>query len=77
MADVATPEFSGSARSAALDLSLVDGRFAPDLLATEVKRAVAAWAGAIATRDVSDRTAGLVMPTLGRRMTRRDASEAL
>ena len=47
VADVATPEFSGSARSAALDLSLVDGRFAPDLLATEVKRAVAAWAGAI------------------------------
>jgi predicted lipid-binding transport protein (Tim44 family) len=47
VADVATPEFSGSARSAALDLSLVDGRFAPDLLAAEVKRAVAAWAGAV------------------------------
>jgi predicted lipid-binding transport protein (Tim44 family) len=47
VADVATPEFAGSARSAALDLSLVDGRFAPDLLAAEVKRAVAAWAGAV------------------------------
>ena len=47
MADVATPEFTGSARSAALDLSLVDGRFAPDLLAAEVKRAVAAWAEAV------------------------------
>ncbi|MCW3067585.1 MAG: import inner rane translocase subunit Tim44 [Solirubrobacterales bacterium] len=47
VADVANPEFSGSARSAALDLSLVDGRFAPDLLAAEVKRAVAAWAGAV------------------------------
>jgi predicted lipid-binding transport protein (Tim44 family) len=47
VADVATPEFSGSARSAALDLSLVDGRFAPDLLAAEVKRAVAAWAEAV------------------------------
>jgi predicted lipid-binding transport protein (Tim44 family) len=47
VADVATPEFSGSARSAALDLSLVDGRFAPDLLAAEVRRAVAAWAGAV------------------------------
>jgi predicted lipid-binding transport protein (Tim44 family) len=47
VADVATPEFSGTARSAALDLSLVDGRFAPDLLAAEVKRAVAAWAGAV------------------------------
>jgi predicted lipid-binding transport protein (Tim44 family) len=47
VADVATPEFADSARSAALDLSLVDGRFAPDLLAAEVKRAVAAWAGAV------------------------------
>jgi predicted lipid-binding transport protein (Tim44 family) len=47
VADVATPEFAEDARSAALDLSLVDGRFAPDLLAAEVKRAVAAWAGAV------------------------------
>jgi predicted lipid-binding transport protein (Tim44 family) len=47
VADVAAPEFAGSARSAALDLSLVDGRFAPDLLAAEVKRAVGAWAGAV------------------------------
>jgi predicted lipid-binding transport protein (Tim44 family) len=47
VADVANPEFSGSARSAALDLSLVDGRFGPDLLAAEVRRAVAAWAGAV------------------------------
>jgi predicted lipid-binding transport protein (Tim44 family) len=47
VADVATPEFSGTARAAALDLSLVDGRFAPDLLAAEVGRAVAAWAEAI------------------------------
>jgi predicted lipid-binding transport protein (Tim44 family) len=47
VADLATPEFSGSARAAALDLSLVDGRFAPDLLAAEVGRAVAAWAEAI------------------------------
>jgi predicted lipid-binding transport protein (Tim44 family) len=47
VADVATPEFAGSARSEALDLSLVDGRFAPDLLAAEVKRAVTAWAGAV------------------------------
>ena len=47
VADVATPEFANDARMAALDLSLVDGRFAPDLLAAEVKRAVAAWAGAV------------------------------
>jgi predicted lipid-binding transport protein (Tim44 family) len=47
VADVAAPEFSGSARAAALDLSMVDGRFAPDLLAAEVRHAVAAWAGAV------------------------------
>ena len=47
VADVATPEFADSARLAALDLSLVDGRFAPDLLAAEIRRAVAAWAGAV------------------------------
>ncbi len=47
VADVATPEFTGDARAAALDLSLLDGRFAPDLLAAEVKRAVAAWAQAV------------------------------
>ena len=47
VADVATPEFADDARSAALDFSLVDGRFAPNLLAAEVRRAVAAWAGAV------------------------------
>jgi predicted lipid-binding transport protein (Tim44 family) len=47
VADAATPEFTGSARAQALDLSLVDGRFAPDLLAAEVTRAVAAWAEAV------------------------------
>jgi predicted lipid-binding transport protein (Tim44 family) len=47
VADIAAPEFTGDARAAALDLSLADGRFAPDLLAAEVKRAVAAWAEAI------------------------------
>jgi predicted lipid-binding transport protein (Tim44 family) len=47
VADIAEPQFSDGARAAALDLSLVDGRFAPDLLAAELKRAVAAWAGAV------------------------------
>jgi predicted lipid-binding transport protein (Tim44 family) len=47
VADVATPEFTGNARAEALDLSLADGRFAPDLLVAVVKRAVAAWAEAV------------------------------
>jgi predicted lipid-binding transport protein (Tim44 family) len=42
-----SPGFSGTARAAALDLSLVDGRFAPDVLATAVRDVVDAWTQAI------------------------------
>ena len=49
--EVAPAEFSGEARAAALDLSLVDGRFAPDVLAAEVTRAVEAWAEAVDGSD--------------------------
>ena len=47
MADVAKLDFDGTAHAAALDLSLVDGRFAPDVLEVAARRAVAAWAEAI------------------------------
>ncbi len=47
VAELISPEFSGTARAAALDLSLVDGRFAPDVLATAVGEVVDAWAHAI------------------------------
>jgi len=40
-------EYAGDAHKAALDLSLVDGRFAPDVLETCARRAVAAWAEAV------------------------------
>ncbi len=46
-AEVADLEFEGDAHAAALDLSLADGRFAPDLLEIAARRAVAAWAEAI------------------------------
>jgi predicted lipid-binding transport protein (Tim44 family) len=46
-AEVARLEFDGDARAAALDLSLADGRFAPDVLEVATRRAVAAWAEAI------------------------------
>jgi predicted lipid-binding transport protein (Tim44 family) len=46
-AEVADLEFDGDARVAALDLSLADGRFAPDILEIAARRAVAAWATAI------------------------------
>lgn len=47
LAELASVSFEGDARAAALDLSLVDGRFAPDVLEVSARRAVAAWADAI------------------------------
>jgi predicted lipid-binding transport protein (Tim44 family) len=45
--EVAAAEFTGEARTAALDLALVDGRFSPDVLGAEVSRTVSAWAEAV------------------------------
>ena len=47
IAELASLDFAGDARAQALDLSLVDGRFAPDVLESEVRHAIAAWAEAI------------------------------
>ena len=47
IAEVADLQFEGDAQSAANDLSLADGRFAPDLLEIAARRAVAGWAQAI------------------------------
>jgi predicted lipid-binding transport protein (Tim44 family) len=47
VAEVADLDFDGDAHAAALDLSLADGRFAPDVLEIAARRAVAAWATAI------------------------------
>lgn len=46
-ADLAALQFSGDAQAAALDLSLADGRFAPDILEVAARRAVKAWMLAI------------------------------
>lgn len=46
-ADVADLDFEGDARAAALDLSLADPRFAPDVLEAAARRAVEAWAEAV------------------------------
>ena len=40
-------DFADDARAAALDLSLADARFAPDVLEASARRAVAAWAEAV------------------------------
>jgi predicted lipid-binding transport protein (Tim44 family) len=50
-AEVADLQFEGEARAAALDLSLADGRFAPDVLEVAARRAVAAWAEAVDGND--------------------------
>jgi predicted lipid-binding transport protein (Tim44 family) len=47
VAEVAKVEFDGDARAAALDLSVADGRFAPDVLEIAARRALAAWAEAV------------------------------
>ena len=46
-ADLAVVSFDGTAREQALDLSLADARFAPDVLEAAARRAVAAWAEAV------------------------------
>lgn len=47
IAELADLEFAGDARQAANDLSLVDARFAPDILEVTARRAADAWAKAV------------------------------
>jgi predicted lipid-binding transport protein (Tim44 family) len=51
VAEVADLQYEGDARAAALDLSLADGRFAPDVLEVAARRAVSAWAEAVDGKD--------------------------
>ena len=51
--DVADLDFDGTARDAALDLALADGRFAPDVLEAAARRAVSAWVEAIDGADAA------------------------
>ncbi len=53
VSDVADLNFVGDAHAAALDLSLADGRFAPDVLEVSARRAVAAWAEAVDGEDTA------------------------
>ena len=47
IAELAPVSYDGDAKAAALDLSLADGRFAPDVLEVAARQAVSAWAQAI------------------------------
>jgi predicted lipid-binding transport protein (Tim44 family) len=61
VSDVADLDFDGDARAAALDLSLADGRFAPDVLEAAVRAAVAGWTEAVDGED----EALLALATMG------------
>jgi predicted lipid-binding transport protein (Tim44 family) len=50
-AEVVSVGYEDNARAAALDLSLVDARFAPDVLEVAVRRVVDAWAEAVDGSD--------------------------
>jgi predicted lipid-binding transport protein (Tim44 family) len=52
-ADLADVDFDGDARAHALDLSLADARFAPDVLEVAARRAVGAWAEAVDGDDAA------------------------
>jgi predicted lipid-binding transport protein (Tim44 family) len=47
LAEITPVDIDGDARAAALDLSLVDGRYAPAVLEAAARRAVEAWAEAV------------------------------
>jgi hypothetical protein len=51
--EVVDVDFAEDARLAALDLSLVDGRFAPHVLEAAARRAVTAWAEAVDGDDAA------------------------
>jgi hypothetical protein len=53
LAEVTPVDMDGDARTAALDLSLVDARFAPDVLEAAARRAVDAWAEAVDGDDAA------------------------
>jgi len=52
-ADLAVVDFDGDARAQALDLSLADARFGPDVLEAAGRRAVEAWAEAVDGEDAA------------------------
>jgi predicted lipid-binding transport protein (Tim44 family) len=49
--ELVSVSYENDARAAALDISLVDGRFAPDVLEVAVRRVVDAWAEAVDGSD--------------------------
>ncbi|MEA2418315.1 MAG: hypothetical protein QOE60_521 [Thermoleophilaceae bacterium] len=65
-ADLAVVSFDGTAREQALDLSLADARFAPDVLEAAARRALAAWAEAVDGDDAA--LLAVASPEAGQRL---------
>ena len=53
VAELVDVDYAGDARTQALDLSVVDGRFAPAVLEAAARRAVEAWAEAVDGADAA------------------------
>jgi hypothetical protein len=53
LAEIVQVDMDGDARATALDLSLVDGRYAPAVLEAAARRAVAAWSEAVDGDDAA------------------------
>ena len=53
IAELVDVDYAGDARTQALDLSVVDGRFAPAVLEAAARRAVEAWAEAVDGADAA------------------------
>src|SRR3954452_11814888 len=51
ISEIADLDFDGDARAQALDLSLADARFGPDILETAARRAVGGWTEAVDGED--------------------------
>jgi len=51
VSEVADLQYEGDAHAAAMDLSVADGRFSPDVLEVAARRAVDAWAQAVDGND--------------------------
>ncbi len=73
VSDVADLDFDGDARAAALDLSLADGRFAPDVLEAAVRAAVDGWTEAVDGED--DKLLALATPGAAHDLLYPDKSE--
>jgi predicted lipid-binding transport protein (Tim44 family) len=74
VSDVADLDFDGDARAAALDLSLADGRFAPDVLEAAVRAAVDGWTEAVDGED--DKLLALAAPGAAHDLLYPDKSES-